>query len=40
VLLTAPNLHPDAEMQLRRMAAIYERLTGKRPLIIVRTTLP
>jgi hypothetical protein len=40
VMLTVPSLHPIAEMQIRQLAAIWEQVTGRRPLIIIRTTLP
>ena len=39
-IVTVPSLHPNAEMQLRQMAALWEKYTGTQPLIIVRTTLP
>ncbi|WP_370941803.1 hypothetical protein AB5J62_22100 [Amycolatopsis sp. cg5] len=39
-LLTVPKLTPDSGNRLARMAAAYENLTGRRPLIVVRETAP
>jgi hypothetical protein len=38
--LTVPELTPAAERKLGQLAAIYEQLTGRRPLITVRETGP
>jgi hypothetical protein len=38
--LTVPQLTPAAERKLGQLAAIYEQLTGRRPLITVRETGP
>lgn len=40
VLLTVPKLTQDSADRLAKMAAIYERLTGRRPHIFVRETAP
>ncbi|SDW52773.1 protein of unknown function [Amycolatopsis xylanica] len=39
-LLTVPKLTPTSGTRLAKMAAAYEALTGRRPLIIVRETIP
>ena len=40
VLLTVPKLTEESANRLRKMAAIYEQLTGRRPAIFVRETAP
>jgi hypothetical protein len=38
--LTVPKLHPDAADQLARLAGEWAQLTGRKPLVLVRETLP
>jgi Domain of unknown function (DUF4157) len=40
IILVVPKLHPDDAIKLAKMAAFYERVTGNRPLVLVRETLP
>ncbi|MFD8498408.1 DUF4157 domain-containing protein [Amycolatopsis sp. NPDC059657] len=39
-MLTVPELTPDSAKRLAKMAAAYEELTGRRPMILVRETAP